>query len=1260
MSNQPHGQPPGLKDIISQLQNLSGGMEEVSAYTEKDWYPSETTLQIVKTALRLFSADVAALLKPSDSGRLTTLAVDGEQEVIESCLTWLSDVVKDAVEDGVLSVQEISSQPKYESEFTRSAGIKSFSIVVLPPDKDHQPLAVLYLASRRHFSFEESELKAFADQSFKVLRGAVLLRLTESLRSYRDNEIKPGETLKGLADWIRITTQADVVVLYPYFQVGHQFEASPQISGELRTWPSSRPGSFGSDDIAFLLSQQKMDIFASDSARLFADHLGGNSSERRGGFEKREGIRSVAALPLLADDELFGVLFVNYRKTQTFDEKQREKIQSLAYFAAQTIKRTRERDAVAARHVRELELLKEIDREISKTQELMPVLNQIVLLAKKNIPAAEDISIRLYDPETNSLATEAADGPFSEMRYGHTLSLSDDKDRSIVCLSCINRIPIRVDDLGSPEWCGRYFPVAPDMASELVVPILDDKELIGVINLESPEKRAFTDENQKFLSSLAGRAVSAIRNARVYERAKLYEQQTVAILNFDKESTTKDLLESLLAKSLSITRSESGGIWLYDPRFEDLYMVAGRNIAPGKERFRLKVAEGRGISSWVVKNKKPLMVDSLDPQWEELYEEVIKGMRWQLTVPILKNKMEVRGVIVIERPSERAFSVDDLDLMTHMANLGEIALRIAEHSKGQARLKALHEVDVKIISQLEDKEEVMWTVLEQALKLTQAEQGDLHLYENGKPVITYFAVKEEQKVERKARYEEGAPGNEIKRGIVARVALTRESYRTCEDAQSDPFFEGDPTTHSEIAVPLLWGNELIGILNLESREHDDMGEDDLNLLELLAGQGVIAIQNADHYAKAQEEKNRFKQLLNVSLELSKVVEIGQIDKAYDPVIKEFGENHEGLVVIRRYDEVAQTLKCVATGGKEDNHLELPPVAFGDGVIGLVAERWFQGQRGELMVPDTHHPPPGIDPKLVYEKTRSLVVVPIGFGDRFFGTLSSAHVKPNYFKQGEIDLIIGLAERLGITIHRLEAVEAQHEAEQRIKESEGMVSIGQAASEITHRLGNQLGTATTRLDEIRDELRKMGYLSDTIADHLERIGQNVGNTLKLNKTYKEFATKIRDEENIVSKRQKVSVREIINDVFNAFRESPKIYHFESTVSDGITEIPIVADQVSAILHNLVKNAVEAMPNGGTINIRALDAGRYVKIQVADNGPGISRATQDKIWTLFYSTKESSGFGLWSARRYALAHRGDLKIEHSQLGQGATFALLLPKE
>ena len=123
--------------------------------------------------------------------------------------------------------------------------------------------------------------------------------------------------------------------------------------------------------------------------------------------------------------------------------------------------------------------------------------------------------------------------------------------------------------------------------------------------------------------------------------------------------------------------------------------------------------------------------------------------------------------------------------------------------------------------------------------------------------------------------------------------------------------------------------------------------------------------------------------------------------------------------------------------------------------------------------------------------------------------------------------------------------------------------------------------------------------------------------------------------------------------------PSTIQIDVRVDPDVSEVRIVHGLVTDILRNLITNAIEAMPEGGKITLGAHNAGRSVSVEVSDTGPGISVEYQSKIFNLFFSTKKSTGFGLWSARRNALSHHGDLTVKCDSGQKGTTFTLLLPK-
>jgi signal transduction histidine kinase len=125
------------------------------------------------------------------------------------------------------------------------------------------------------------------------------------------------------------------------------------------------------------------------------------------------------------------------------------------------------------------------------------------------------------------------------------------------------------------------------------------------------------------------------------------------------------------------------------------------------------------------------------------------------------------------------------------------------------------------------------------------------------------------------------------------------------------------------------------------------------------------------------------------------------------------------------------------------------------------------------------------------------------------------------------------------------------------------------------------------------------------------------------------------------------------------------------SDTLPALSVDPDQIQQVLFNLILNAIQAMPDGGTLTIRATQTvprrdrddslgDRYVKIDIADQGTGIPPEHLSKIFDPFFTTKEvGKGTGLGLAVSYGIArnHGGWIAVK-SRLGEGSTFTTYLP--
>ena len=111
-----------------------------------------------------------------------------------------------------------------------------------------------------------------------------------------------------------------------------------------------------------------------------------------------------------------------------------------------------------------------------------------------------------------------------------------------------------------------------------------------------------------------------------------------------------------------------------------------------------------------------------------------------------------------------------------------------------------------------------------------------------------------------------------------------------------------------------------------------------------------------------------------------------------------------------------------------------------------------------------------------------------------------------------------------------------------------------------------------------------------------------------------------------------------------------------------EIVLYADQeqLEQVFINLFANAVDALPNGGDLVVRAKEEDHHIKIEVSDTGIGMSRETIEKLFEPFYTTKnKGTGLGLAIVFNIIQKHQGKIEVA-SALGTGTTFTIILPKD
>jgi two-component system sensor histidine kinase PilS (NtrC family) len=245
------------------------------------------------------------------------------------------------------------------------------------------------------------------------------------------------------------------------------------------------------------------------------------------------------------------------------------------------------------------------------------------------------------------------------------------------------------------------------------------------------------------------------------------------------------------------------------------------------------------------------------------------------------------------------------------------------------------------------------------------------------------------------------------------------------------------------------------------------------------------------------------------------------------------------------------------------------------------------------------------------------------------------------------------EVIGRVIHFQDLTELRR-MELAVQRSERLAGIGRLAAGIAHEIRNPLASISGSV-EILKSLPGAGpetrQLVDIAVREVDRLDRLISDLL-------DYA-RPRTEE-----RQRLDLGEVVTEISKAFEAERRDRDVGVLVqAEPSVEIEGASGQIRQVLWNLIRNATDAMPSGGTIRITAareeLTGGRReALLSVADDGVGIPKDDLDRIFEPFFSTKESgTGLGLATVARIVEDHRGTVDI-HSEPGKGTTFTLRFP--
>lgn len=332
---------------------------------------------------------------------------------------------------------------------------------------------------------------------------------------------KPRSVLDKIAEVACKVMNAPCAVVYPYLFDSSSYDvhnvgryglmAGDQFS------PKKRPRKYGVSLTANIVRQGRRIV-----ANIQTD---ADQGLREARFIQREGIEAFIGISLKVGRKNVGVLFVNYREPHHFTEEEINTVEILANHAASAILNAhlyQQTSEALRKRIDEMETIQEIDDLITSTLDLPKILDIIIQRASQLIGGAYG-HIQLVSEAGDELILTAERGSSSAF-IGQRLQFGD----GITGMAARNGRTYRIADVQSPEWIEYYHPYLAEMRSVLAVPMHLDGNVVGVINIESPNVGVFNEDDERFLDNLAKHAAIAIQNAKQYEKLQETQDELLA------------------------------------------------------------------------------------------------------------------------------------------------------------------------------------------------------------------------------------------------------------------------------------------------------------------------------------------------------------------------------------------------------------------------------------------------------------------------------------------------------------------------------------------------------------------------------------------------------------------------------------------------------------------------------------------------------------------------------------------------------------
>jgi sigma-B regulation protein RsbU (phosphoserine phosphatase) len=260
------------------------------------------------------------------------------------------------------------------------------------------------------------------------------------------------------------------------------------------------------------------------------------------------------------------------------------------------------------------------------------------------------------------------------------------------------------------------------------------------------------------------------------------------------------------------------------------------------------------------------------------------------------------------------------------------------------------------------------------------------------------------------------------KGVVGQVALTRQPMLLNDVSGEDNYIDANPDVRSELAVPLIVKNRLIGVMDLESEEAGYFRPEHLHLLTLTASRIAQAIENARLYSRVSRQAQTLEVLNEIAVELASILDLDRLLERMGQLLRRLIDYQ--MFSIMLLDENGETLITRYSWRFGYAHAPLRRISVTSGLVGAAVREWRL-----VNVPDVRKDQRYIP---MNPETRSELVVPLFYKGRIIGVLDLEHTRTAFFHEEHERMLTTLASQVAISIENARLYQAVRRQEAQLE------------------------------------------------------------------------------------------------------------------------------------------------------------------------------------------------------------------------------------